>query len=315
MRKKSLTSDKPVYVLLYHPWLDGFKECFATHLSWLKDNHFESIPLGSLVQYMRGEEVRIPERPVAITLDDGTIESYTFAYPLLKKYGFVGTVFALTANKYIKISGLDWWKEVEVEGVLRIEGHSHTHALIFVNDHVEDFYIKKKQSREPILKWLDTRSGAPIFGLGYELVSRRFFPHQDLMDMCVEYVRRRESSFLRKKHWKEELFDLVSKYPKDRGRYETEEEARKRIEEELELSKSIIEETLGNGKKVQFLAYPFGAYNGNLIEQVKKAGYVGALTTDPGGNNKGDDPFTIRRMTISDENSFGGLSHILQPIL
>jgi peptidoglycan/xylan/chitin deacetylase (PgdA/CDA1 family) len=312
MRKKGSTFTKPVYVLLYHPWLDGFKECFTTHLSWLRDHHFESVPLENLIQYMKGEEVHIPEHPIAITLDDGTIESYTIAYPLLKEYGFVGTVFAPTANKYIKISGSDWWKGVEAEGVLKIEGHSHTHGLIFINDHVEDFTIKKRQSREPIIKGLDTRSGAPIFGLGDELLSRRFFPNQDLIDRCVDYVKRHgKSTFFKKKYWREELLALISRYPKDRGRYETEEERRGRIEEELVLSKTFIEEALGNGKEVAFFAYPFGAYDVHLIEHVKRTGYRGAFTTDPGGNSKGDDPFLIKRMAISEENSFGGVSNIL----
>ncbi len=313
--RKDLTVTKPVYVLLYHPWMDGFKECFAAHLSWLKDHRFESIRLHDLVQYMRGEEARVPEHPVAITLDDGTTESVTIAYPLLKKYGFIGTVFAPTAKQYISVSGSDWWERVEGEGILEIEGHSHTHALVFVNDRVEDFYAKRKQGREPIMKGMDRRSGAPIFGLGYELVSRRFFPDHDLMDLCVEYVRKQKGSFFKRRDWKEELLALVSKYPKDRGRYEAEEEARKRIEEELERSKSMIEQTIGGGKKVKFFAYPFGAYNTDLVEQVKQAGYAGALTTDPGGNYEGDDPFAIKRITISDENSFGGLSHILGPIL
>jgi len=310
---KSLSFEKPIYVLLYHPWMDGFKEYFTAHLSWLRENGFESIPLENLIHYLRGEEILIPERPIALTLDDGTIENYDIAYPLLKKNGFIGTVFALTANKYIEMSGKDWWKEVEGEGVLRIEGHSHTHSFIFVNNHVDDFYIRESHDREPIIKGLDPRPGAPIFGLAYELVSQRFFPRRELMDMCVDYVRKDGGkNFFKRKHWKKELLRLISKYPKDRGRYETEEGKGKRIREELELSKTIIEEVVGNGKKVKFFAYPFGAYEPHLIEYLRLAGYTGAFTTNPGGNHKGEDPFLIKRMTILEENSFGGLSQILK---
>lgn len=310
---KSSDFNKPIYVLLYHPWLGGFKDYFTAHLSWARENGFESISLKNLIQYLKGEEVLIPERPIVITFDDGTIENYTIAYPLLEKYGFTGTVFAPTAHEYIKTSGTDWWKKVDSEGILKIEGHSHTHALTFVSDQVEDFYIGKKQNLEPYVKGLDRRLGAPIFGLGYELVSKRFIPRKKLMDMCVDYVNGKGGrAFFEREDWKGELFRIVSNHEGDRGRYETEGEKRKRIEEELKLSKKSIEETIGHGEKVNFFAYPFGAYDADLMEYLKHAGYIGAFTTSPGGNRKGEDPFLIKRMMILEENSFGGLSNILK---
>lgn len=313
MMVKSSGFKKPIYVLLYHPWMDGFQECFAVHLSWLRENKFESIPLGDLLHYLKGEEVLIPERPIVITLDDGSIENYTVAYPLLKKYRFIGTVFAPTTQKYVRKSGKDWWKEVEEKGTLRIESHSHTHSLIFVSNRIEDFYIGKTPNLEPYVKGLDKRYGAPIFGLGYELVSQRFIPNKELMDQCVDYVKEQGGGVLFKREdWKEKLFKIMLKYREDRGEYETKEERGKRIREELKISKTIIQETIGNGKEVHFFAYPFGAYDLDLIEYLKEAGYNGAFTTDPGGNWKGDDPFLIKRMTILKEDSFGGLPHILK---
>ena len=305
---------KPIYVLLYHPWMNGFQECFSDHLSWLRENKFESIPLGSLLHYLKGEEVLIPERPIVITLDDGSIENYTLAYPLLKKYRFTGTVFAPTAQKYIRKSGKNWWEEIEEKGTLRIESHSHTHSLIFVSDRIEDFYIGKTPNLEPYVKGLDRRYGAPIFGLGYELVSQRFIPKKELMDRCVGYVKKQGGVvFFKREDWKEKLSQISLKYRENRGQYETKEEKGKRISEELKMSKTIIQETLG--KEVLFFAYPFGAYDADLIECLKGAGYNGAFTTHPGGNHRGDDPFLIKRVTILEENSFGGLAHILKEYL
>jgi peptidoglycan/xylan/chitin deacetylase (PgdA/CDA1 family) len=187
---QSLDFDKPIYVLLYHPWLEGFKDYFSAHLSWLRENKFESISLEGLLRYLKGEEVLVPERPIVITLDDGSIENYTMAYPLLKKYRLTGTVFAPTAQRYRGKSGKGWWKEVEKEGILRVESHSHTHSLIFVSDQVENFYMGKTQSLEPYVKGLDRRYGAPIFELGYELKSQKFIPNREVMDRCVDYVKK-----------------------------------------------------------------------------------------------------------------------------
>lgn len=313
---KSLSFEKPIYVLLYHPWMDGFKEYFTAHLSWLRENRFESIVLEKVLNYVRGGKISVPERPIAITLDDGTIENFTIAYPLLQEYGYTGTVFAPTANKYIKMSGMDWWREVEDEGVLKIEGHSHTHALAFVNDHVHDFYIREKREREPIIKGLNAMPGGPIFELGYELVLKRFLPDTILMDMCVDYVGKQGGmTFFKKEHWREEMFSLISKYKGDRGRYETEEEKRERIREELEVSKPLIENVIGKGKKVRFFAYPFGAYDSDLIEYLQDTGYIAAFTTHPGGNVRGDNPYLLKRMMILNQDSFGGLGSILAEYL
>ncbi len=312
----SLSAEKPIYVLLYHPWMDGFKEYFTVHLSWLRENRFESIELEKLIDYVGGRETSVPERPIAITFDDGTIENFTIAYPLLQEFGYTGTVFAPTANKYIEMSGMDWWGEVEDRGVLKIEGHSHTHALAFVNDHVHDFFIRQKEEREPIIKGLYPMPGAPIFELGYELVLRRFLPDTNLIDLCVHQVEKQGGmAFFKKEHWREEMVDLVSNYQGYRGRYETEEEKGERIREELERPKPLIENVIGNGKKVRFFAYPFGAHDSVLIENLEHAGYRGAFTTNPGGNVRGDNPYLLKRMMILSQDSFGGIGSILAEYL
>jgi len=312
----SLSLEKPIYVLLYHPWMDGFKEYFTAHLSWLRENRFESIGLEELLEYVGGGKISVPERPIAITLDDGTIENFTMAYPLLQEYGYTGTVFAPTADKYIEMSGMDWWREVEDQGVLKIEGHSHTHALAFVNDRVHNFFIGEKKEREPIIKGLHPRPGAPIFELGYELVLKRFLPNTRLTDMCVDHVGKQGGmTFFEKEDWKEEMLRLISNYKGDRGRYETEEEKGERIREELERSKPFIENVIGRGKKVRFFAYPFGAHDSHLVEYLKHAGYIGAFTTDPGGNVRGDNPYLLKRMMILNQDSLGGLESILAEYL
>lgn len=307
---------RPLYVLSYHPWLDGFQEYFSTQLTWLKDHGFETISLEALVSYLRGEEVSIPERPIAMTFDDGTIENFTIVCPLLKKFGYSGTVFALTARKYIQMSGDHWWRQVEEEGVLRIEGHSHTHAFIFINDHVDDFYSGKEIEGVPYVKGLDKKLGFPLFGLGHELVSKRFIPRRELIEVCVDYVLHQGAEdFFRGEDRREELFRFVSRYQGGKGRFETEREKERRVRRELEISRRRIEQTIGGRKEVKFFAYPYGAYDFALIQTLKKSGYVGAFTCDPGENRRGDDPFLIKRVMILKEESFGGLPHLLKGYL
>jgi peptidoglycan/xylan/chitin deacetylase (PgdA/CDA1 family) len=314
---RSSDRKKPIYVLLYHPWLEGFEDYFVLQLSWLRRHGFESISLPTLGRFVNREETPVPDRPIVITFDDGTIENYTVVYPLLKEYGFSGTVFAPTADHYMRRSGVDWWKEVTDEKVLEIEGHSHSHALAYINDQIEDFYPGRQQEVEPpLIKDQNQRHGAPIFGLGHELVSRRFIPYRAFVEACVSYFQDRWSGAACPEDWKDKMFSFISAYSdRQRGRYETDEEIRDRIREEVELSKSVIEHTIGNGKRVDYFAYPFGAYDARLIECLKSLGYVGAFTTDPGGIERGDNPFLLKRMMILAADSFGGIERILESCL
>lgn len=74
------------------------------------------------------------------------------------------------------------------------------------------------------------------------------------------------------------------------------------IQRELAESKRQLEKN--TGKKVQFLAYPYGDYDDKLVEQVSKAGYTAALTCDYGLVRKGSDPLRMKRFVIDDRMDF-----------
>jgi peptidoglycan/xylan/chitin deacetylase (PgdA/CDA1 family) len=63
-------------------------------------------------------------------------------------------------------------------------------------------------------------------------------------------------------------------------------------------------------KKVETLAYPFGAYNIGIAEFISSAGYLGARTTDEGGTLPSTNRFALKRrnlggaVTISDVQSW-----------
>src|SRR5687767_11674333 len=74
------------------------------------------------------------------------------------------------------------------------------------------------------------------------------------------------------------------------------------IQRELAESKRILEKH--TGKKVQFLAYPYGDYDARLTDEVAKAGYKAALTCDFGVVRKGSDPLRMKRFVIDDRMDF-----------
>lgn len=71
------------------------------------------------------------------------------------------------------------------------------------------------------------------------------------------------------------------------------------IEDEVARSKTKIEETIS--RCVNFLAYPWGGFNEEVKEIVKKAGYLAAFTTNQGLKRRGGqkDYYAIKRMTIT----------------
>lgn len=68
------------------------------------------------------------------------------------------------------------------------------------------------------------------------------------------------------------------------------------IAHEVKGSKDAIEERLN--MPVEFFCYPSGDYDERVVNAVKQAGFLGAVTTKRGLAHRGDDPFEIRRSFI-----------------
>ncbi len=58
---------------------------FEQDLKFLSENGYNTIFLSELVSHYKNG-TPLPENPVIITFDDGYLNNYTYAYPLLKKY-------------------------------------------------------------------------------------------------------------------------------------------------------------------------------------------------------------------------------------
>lgn len=82
--------DKLGYALSVSP------ENFKQQIKWLKDNNYQSLTLADFADPERRAVSRIigeDKKPVIITFDDGYLDAYTEAFPVLEKYGFGGTFF------------------------------------------------------------------------------------------------------------------------------------------------------------------------------------------------------------------------------
>lgn len=74
------------------------------------------------------------------------------------------------------------------------------------------------------------------------------------------------------------------------------------LRKELVDSKKRIEKE--TGRKVQFLAYPYGDFDSRVAANVEHAGYSAALTCEAGRVRKGSDPFRMKRVVIDKTMDF-----------
>jgi peptidoglycan/xylan/chitin deacetylase (PgdA/CDA1 family) len=98
-------SSDSIPVLMYHRVLENppadsshgiwvSARQFAYQLASLKRRGFETMTFRDYDRFVRGE-ARLPRRPIILTFDDGYVDNYTMAFPLLRNFGFRAVIFAV----------------------------------------------------------------------------------------------------------------------------------------------------------------------------------------------------------------------------
>ena len=137
----SYTADVPI--LLYHH-IDGdvtsdtvvTPETFEAHIRALAEQGYTAVTFQEMIDYVcRGGT--LPAKPVCITLDDGYLSNYEYAWPVLEKYGMKATIFAIGASvghrEFYKETdfpitphfGWEEAREMEASGVIDIQSHTY----------------------------------------------------------------------------------------------------------------------------------------------------------------------------------------------
>jgi peptidoglycan/xylan/chitin deacetylase (PgdA/CDA1 family) len=143
-------------------------EDFENHLRVLSEKGVQPLFLNEVVEYLRGEK-GLSRPAVALTFDDGHMDNWVYAFPLLKKYGLKATIFVITSwmadgakrNHWLGEEGVDSlpaipthreskrraargdfsfglrWAEaeaMEASGCVDIQSHTHWHRDYFLAD-------------------------------------------------------------------------------------------------------------------------------------------------------------------------------------
>lgn len=123
---------------------------FDAQMAYLKENGYHAISPQELYAGLT-EDAELPDKPVLITFDDGYVDNYIYAYPILKKYGFKGTIFAITSFMGTQPNYITWEqaREMEADG-MSIESHTVTHrSLTELSDaQLQDELVNSKKILE-----------------------------------------------------------------------------------------------------------------------------------------------------------------------
>jgi peptidoglycan/xylan/chitin deacetylase (PgdA/CDA1 family) len=103
-------------------------ENLDAQMAWLAQNGYTTITMKELLYHL-SLGWPLPEKPIVLTFDDGYRDAYEFAYPILQKYGFVGTFFIITDRvTYNEPAHVSWDQIIEMHNAgMDIQSHSRTH--------------------------------------------------------------------------------------------------------------------------------------------------------------------------------------------
>ncbi|MGB0383536.1 MAG: polysaccharide deacetylase family protein [Ardenticatenaceae bacterium] len=92
---------------LYYDGVAESPDVFARQMAYVAEN-FNVIDLARLHAFVKHGHP-LPSRPMLITFDDGYIDNYTYAFPLLRGLGLPAVIFLITGRMDNPI--VPWWDE------------------------------------------------------------------------------------------------------------------------------------------------------------------------------------------------------------
>ncbi len=152
-------------------------DTFERQMAFLKKNHYSVLALDSLADYVSGQK-KVPPRAVVLTFDDGNQDNYTYAFPVLKKYGFCATIF-LIVSEVGQPGRLSWEqiRQMHDSGLISFGSHTLTHCFLDSKRSKEDLEPEILGSK----KELEEKLGKKVKTFSYPM--GRFTP------LCVETVK------------------------------------------------------------------------------------------------------------------------------
>lgn len=280
---------------------------------------------------------------IALTFDDGYLDNWVFAYPILKKYSLKGTVFInpelvdpfdklrpnledvwkgnIKKNELKTFGFLSWpeIKKMDSKGILQAQSHSMSHNSYFKSDKLLDFYFE-----QPEYDWMNwyynsggkhnyptenqasyILKGFPVFENDRALSIRRFYPYVDFIHSLTSHTKKMEKEEYPISEIKNHLFKIGKEYYNKFGKFGYY-ESEEDMENRYRYELFESKSILEEKLKhpVDFLCWPGGSYNDISMELSKAAGYKASTLPSKQKNHIIDNTESYKRIQRSGMGSF-----------
>ncbi len=301
------SASKRLVVLMYHrvlpaqdermqdeePGMVVTPETFALHLQVLQQR-FDIMHLTEWLQ-RRQQGLALPQRACAITFDDGWLDNYQFAFPLLKQYQLPATIFLVSDMVDTK---RNFWPERLAE-LLRVTASQHSElwdaqAYRWLRELRTDFgFGQTPPSREQLFE---------LFDQAKRLSDDELHARIDAMQGSSESLPAPNAAVV---NWSQ-VAEMADSSLVDFGSHTcdhirlTDKISQAVIERQIVASKARIAEA--SNKAVELFCYPNGDFNAAALS-ITRAHYSGAVTTAKGWNSMETDAHLLNRIGVHEDIS------------
>ena len=283
--KRSLTEE---------PGMTVAPETFRQHINLLK-HYFNIIKLSDWIQ-LKPDDKELPSRNCAITFDDGWVDNFEFAFPILKESNVPATIFLVSdmigANEV-------FWPERLTRLITTISSRYPQHW-----SHPVLEWLQKNPINYRLSDTLPTREE-----LSALIACAKIYSDQEIHDRLthIENVLQLATgnhppSLL---NW-QQVTEMVNSGLVEIGSHTchhvrlNEHTPNEILRKEIIDSKDIIEKHIG--QKVKTFCFPNGDFSPESLALVKQ-NYVGAVTTKSGWNSADADNHMLQRIGIHQDIS------------
>ena len=111
-----------------HTSLNVAPDKFRQQMQYLKDRGYQTVTMAALNNFF-DNGVALPSKPALITFDDGYVNFYQNAWPILQEFGFTSTVF-LTTGLMENDPYLSWGQIDQAKGNVLFANHTWSHKSL-----------------------------------------------------------------------------------------------------------------------------------------------------------------------------------------
>ncbi len=236
---------------------------------YLAENGYETLTADAFCGRL-DQTIPASNQAVLVTFDDGFADFYEIVFPLLVRYRLTAVLYLIPG--WIGQPGMVMWqelREMHESGRVDVQSHSMMHPRIFVSPQLKGIYDPQKPIRpfwnfpfqEFSKRISDPQEHWPIFpGASRFGDEKRFIPDPAMIAWFRESAATgRDIRTLRKQY----SLRFVDEIP---GRFESDDEQREAIRDELMRSREAIQQQLA-GKSVRHFAYPWFEW-GSVAESI-----------------------------------------------